>query len=109
MKQVDQIEDNVKFSFALVRSDVLALQNDIMGMRASQRTIMQAVNQLNAKIEKLEGKKTKKKKYVSSKASKKYHIEECPFAHRIKASNKVVFKNELDAVNESLTACECAA
>ncbi|MBU1245741.1 MAG: hypothetical protein ABIJ20_03530 [Nanoarchaeota archaeon] len=107
--KTEQIEDNVKYSFALVRSDVLALQNDIMGMRASQRTIMQAVNELSAKIEKIENKKTKKKKYVSSKASNKYHIEECPFAHRIKARNKVVFNDELDAVNESLTACECAA
>jgi len=104
-----QIEDNVKLSFNFVRSDVIALQNEILGMRATQRTIMQAVNQLNAKIEKLGNKKTRKKKYVSSKASNKFHIEECPFAHRIKASNKVVFDNKLDAINESLSACECAA
>jgi len=113
MKEITQVENNTIFSFGLVREDVIRLQNDILYLRKTQNSIVRAINDLKSDNLELQGKikklGKKEKMYVSSKAGKKFHIQECPFAQRIKPSNKIIFDNKLDAMSESFTACECAA
>lgn len=117
-REVKKVEKNVKYSFGLVRDDVIRLQEDILSINKTLEATMKALGdlkienvQLKQRVKELEFKKVekKKKKYISSKAGKKFHVKECPFAHKIKEENKVIFDNRLDAVSEAFTACECAA
>lgn len=48
-----------------------------------------------------------KKTYVSSKDSKKFHIESCPFAQNIIPKHRVTYKSKTRALNEGLKPCKC--
>jgi|TARA_B100002003_G_C13973609_1_gene471088 hypothetical protein len=48
-----------------------------------------------------------KKVFVSSKDSKKFHIESCPFAQNIKPKSKVRYHSKVKALNEGLKPCKC--
>ncbi len=115
MKRIKQVENNTKVSFELARKDIIRLQKEILSLRKDQEGIIRGIYNLSFvlqnRIKELEKNKSIKKEeiYVSSKVGKKFHIEDCPFAHKIKDSNKLIFDNKLAAISEDFTACECAA
>lgn len=113
------IEAKIIRSFKELKSDIIDLQNEFMEISSRQDNLIQDFGDIKAKIECKPVVKTKtivktklvrpKKvnKYVSSKTSKKFHIEACPFAQNIKPKSKKFYKSKNEALNSGLKPCNC--
>lgn len=126
---MDQLERNIMESFRLAKSDIIKLQNKIIELGQTQKKIIESLDTLRAReallsqkvrevsfravkkpvqktIIRTVGKKVKKV-YVGSKESKKFHVDNCPFAQNIKPKTKVVFESKTNALNEGYKPCHC--
>ncbi len=111
------IEKNVLKSFGLVKSDIVQLQNKVIELNQIQRKLIENIELLHKKTDRLSKKpaekkskpvaKTVKKTFIAAKSGKKFHIRECPFAKNIKPKSRVTFKSKTTALNNGFKPCNC--
>jgi len=122
---MEQIENNVVYSFNLAKSDIMSNRRNIVELAKSQNKLIDAINKLKAKNLELERQlalkevvktaSTKatanyvrhKKSYVSSKGSSKFHVTSCPFAKNIQPKNREKFSLKNTALNHGFKPCKC--
>lgn len=133
---MDQLEKNVMYSFRLVKSDVVKLQQDVHILTQNQQRLFRLIEELKAEntdlkvlvrelskkkvvakqpvkkvVKKVVKKKSasvrKKSRFVASKTGNKFHVPNCPFAKNIKPKMKVKFASKIKALNEGLKPCTC--
>lgn len=123
---MDQLERNIMESFRLAKSDIIKLQNKIIELGQTQKKIIESLDTLRAReallsqkvrevsfravkkpVQKTVVRTVAKKIYVGSKESKKFHVDNCPFAQNIKPKTKVVFESKTNALNEGYKPCHC--
>jgi uncharacterized coiled-coil DUF342 family protein len=128
---MNQLELNTIESFRLAKRDIISLQSKVIQLSLLQEELIKRISSLSEKETSLyqrfkdmsyTAKKpivravTKvnkvtivraKKHYVASKASKKFHLNNCPFALNIKPKSKVKFASKTRALNLGLKPCKC--
>ena len=111
---MNQLENNIARSFRFAKSDIIKLQSDVIGLSQSQERLVEVLTDLKTRLKEL-GKRLKgngngkKHVFVASKAGKKFHIKECPYAKNIKPKFKLVFKTKTTALNKGFKPCRCVA
>ena len=112
---MQNIEKNTIKSFKLVKDDVNSLKSEVSKLRIEIASLKLEVISLRSsskvRVKELPSLPVKlaKKSYVSSQTSKRFHIDDCPFASQIKSSNIVRFDSKSKALNEGLKPCRCSA
>jgi len=129
---MNQLELNTIESFRLAKSDIINLQSKVIQLSLLHEDLIKRINSLSEKETSLyqrfkdmsyiakkpvikaitQVKKVKvvarvKKHFVASKASKKFHLHNCPFALNIKPKSKVKFNSKTKALNLGLKPCKC--
>ena len=128
-----QLEQNIVYSFQLVKADLTKLQNEIIQLRNTQAILIKKLVALEsrqttvikridtntkkvktntkARVKRAKATKARKvakrRKFVASETGKKFHTLNCPFAHNIKPKSRVKFKSRTKALNEGYKACSC--
>jgi len=112
---MNQLELNIRKSFAEVRKDIIEIKNQILRLAEGQEELAKMISK-NANghsktkvVERVKvvQAKTKAKTYVSSKEGKKFHIPECPYAKNILPKSKSTFKSKDAALNKGYKPCSC--
>jgi hypothetical protein len=111
------IDKNILRSFRFVKSDIVQLQNKVIELNQIQKKLIENIELLHKKTDRLSKKpaekksnpvaKTVKKTFVAAKSGKKFHIRECPFAKNIKPKSRVTFKSKITALNNGFKPCNC--
>jgi hypothetical protein len=114
---MERIEKNTLKSFRLVKSDIVQLQNKVIELNQIQKKLIENIELLHKKADKLSKKpsekkskplaKTIKKTFVAAKSGKKFHIRECPFAKNIMPKSRITFKTKITALNNGYKPCNC--
>lgn len=113
---MQQIELNTINSFKLVKSDIIKIQNDIIGLVETQKALLQIIEKLKSQlypkraVQAVKSNtiyKRARKLYVASRSANKFHIAACPFAQNIKPRTKKTFLSKNSALNEGYKPCEC--
>ncbi|MFH1210248.1 MAG: hypothetical protein V1663_05690 [archaeon] len=128
---MERIERNVKYSFRIVKREIINLQRRINEISQAQERMIDVMNGLKENEMKLTDlfkqtfdninkknnptilrkivEKKAKINYVARKGSKKFHIDSCPFAKNIKPKNKIRFETRVKALNEGYKPCKCVS
>ena len=110
----EQIEQNIVNSFNLAKKDITALYEHVKVLHQSVEDLKKENSFLYSQIKTMTKKKVKVKvekgkKYVASKTGKKLHQANCLHARNIKRTNKLVFNNKTEALNQNFKLCSCLA
>jgi len=116
-------ENKLFNSFRLVKSDIISMQNELVGLSQAQERLLEEISKLKASNARLKQKsslkrikikkvqhvsaKRAKKHYVAAKGSKKFHVKECPFAQNIMPKHKINLKSKTGALNLGFKPCKC--
>ena len=106
---MNQLELNIRKSFAEVRKDIIEIKNQILRLAEGQEDLAKMLSKKTDKTAEVRivQAKTKAKTYVVAKEGKKFHIPECPYAKNILPKSKLIFKSKDAALNKGYKPCSC--
>ena len=119
MNNLEQIEKNVMDSFRLAKTDIIALQQNVIELAQTQEKIVELLETLRSNemqlynrikelkkpvVKRITGKKAE---LSASRSGKKFHDKKCPFAQNIKPKNKLKFNSKTSALNQGFKPCNC--
>jgi regulator of replication initiation timing len=108
----EKIEQNIVNSFNLAKKDINSLYEHVKVLHQSVEELQKENSFLYLQIKNMTKKKVKvqkNKKYISSKTGKKLHQANCLHARNIKKTNRVIFNNKTEALNQNYKLCSCLA